>query len=184
MHHIYHISEERGIREFIPRPISNNNCGIQGDAVWAIDKEHLVNYLLPRDCPRVTFFIQHQTTEEDRRRFFSSSYASRIIAIESGWLDQIATTNLIQYEFESSQFKCIDSCAGYFISREIVRPIGEYEITDLLKVISEMNTEIRITPMLWKIREEVINSSLGYSIIRMRNAKQPPEGISMFHPLP
>jgi hypothetical protein len=39
-------------------------------------------------------------------------------------------------------------------------------------------------PLLWKLQEAVINSTLGYSIIRMNKAKLPPEGIEAYHPLP
>jgi len=35
-----------------------------------------------------------------------------------------------------------------------------------------------------KRREAVINSTLGYSIIRMNKAQPPPEGYEAYHPLP
>ena len=44
---VYHVSEEPGIELFEPRPIDAS-----GDSfVWAIDDEHLRNYLVPRECP-------------------------------------------------------------------------------------------------------------------------------------
>ena len=48
---LFHVSEEAGIRRFEPRP------GADGQPrVWAITDARLHNYLLPRDCPRVTFY--------------------------------------------------------------------------------------------------------------------------------
>ena len=46
------------------------------------------------------------------------------------------------------------------------------------------DVELRVMPSLWELREEVINSTMQYSIIRMRNAKPPPGGLGRFHPLP
>jgi hypothetical protein len=46
---LFHISEEPGIELFEPR-VSEG----RGPVVWAIDADRLRNYLLPRECPRVT----------------------------------------------------------------------------------------------------------------------------------
>ena len=80
---LYHISEEAGIEVFVPRPVKNQSCGVEGNAVWAIDEEHLANYLLPRDCPRVTYFIDAKTTMADVAKFFGHTYATRAIAVET-----------------------------------------------------------------------------------------------------
>jgi hypothetical protein len=44
---LFHISEESGIERFEPRP-SQYAMEL---VVWAIDADHLRNYLLPRECP-------------------------------------------------------------------------------------------------------------------------------------
>jgi hypothetical protein len=49
---LFHVSEERGIERFAPR----SSAGGMGPVVWAIDKHRLRNYLLPRECPRVTCY--------------------------------------------------------------------------------------------------------------------------------
>jgi hypothetical protein len=180
---LYHISEEVNIKIFDPRPIQINNYKIEGNAVWAIDGEHLVNYMLPRDCPRVTFYAGDKTTKPDIDKFFKDTYAARIIAIESLWIERILNQRLIQYEFDDSKFTCIDETAGYFISRDPVTPIKETIIENPVLKILGTNTELRVMPLLWKLREEVINSTLEFSIIRMRNAQSPPEGIEQFYPV-
>jgi hypothetical protein len=70
---LYHVSEEPGLAVFHPRPDPN---GKLGSVVWTIDYEHLPNYPLPRECPRVTFAVGPDTTDEDRARFFGSASAS------------------------------------------------------------------------------------------------------------
>jgi hypothetical protein len=42
------------------------------DLVWAIDDDHLHNYLTPRDCPRVALGRGPNTTYADAARFLSS----------------------------------------------------------------------------------------------------------------
>jgi uncharacterized protein DUF6886 len=50
---LHHVSEERNIAVFDPR--SSALAPDAGPIVWAIDGPKLPNYLLPRDCPRVSF---------------------------------------------------------------------------------------------------------------------------------
>lgn len=182
MTNLYHISDRAGIEVFEPR---TGGHGFEEEAVvWAIDREHLPNYLLPRDCPRVTFYVRDDTAPSDVERFFGHTNADRVIAVESAWVERIRAERIYQYEFDLAGFALADEIAGYYISREPVRPAGETEITDIVSEIAGHNVELRMMPSLWKLRESVIHSTLGYSIIRMRNAQPPPEGYSAYHPVP
>lgn len=179
---LYHISDRAGIELFEPR---TGGHGFEEEAlVWAIDREHLPNYLFPRDCPRVTFYVREDTDPSDIERFFGHTNADRVIAVESAWMQRIQEERICRYEFDSAGFTLVDETAGYYVSREAVKPIAEKEITDILSEIADHNVELRIMPSLWKLREAVIHSTLGYSIIRMRNAQPPAEGYSAYHPLP
>jgi Family of unknown function (DUF6886) len=80
---LFHISEEAGISRFEPRPSEYTADPV----IWAVDDERLRNYLLPRDCPRVTYYAGSQTTAADRERLLGS--ASAVVAIEEGWLDRL-----------------------------------------------------------------------------------------------
>jgi len=68
MEDLFHISNEPGIRVFEPRLCKNPLTGKEEDFVWAIDRAHVQNYLLPRDCPRVTFRAKSDTTARDVER--------------------------------------------------------------------------------------------------------------------
>ena len=63
-------------------------------------------------------------------------------------------------------------------------PIAETKIEDVLSALLKHDVELRIMPFLWKLREAVIHSTLGFSIIRMHKAQPPPEGYEAYHPLP
>lgn len=181
---LFHFSEEPGIKTFHPRPPPSKSYKIEGNLVWAIDEEHSPNFLLPRDCPRVTYFAAEQTTAADQERFFGHTYAKRIIAVETAWAERIMSQRLIKYEFDEDEFQLLDEIAGYYISRNTIIPRSEVPINNTLKELLNAGVELRFMPLLWRLREAVIHSTLGFSLIRMRNATPPPEGLEAFYPLP
>ncbi|MCK4224591.1 MAG: hypothetical protein KAX39_05380 [candidate division Zixibacteria bacterium] len=181
---LYHISDKPGIKRFDPRPALHPSAKQKGLMVWAIDWDHLHNYLLPRDCPRVTFFASQESDPNDVDKFMGGSSTKYVVAIETRWLPEIQKSCLYQYEFNSEGFTLVDEVAGYYISRKPVIPIAETKIENILAALTEHNVELRIMPSLWKLREAIINSTLGYSIIRMNKARPPPEGLEAYRPLP
>jgi hypothetical protein len=161
---LFHISEESGIERFEPRPSEYASEPI----VWAIDAEHLRNYLVPRDCPRVTFYAGRETTVADVERFLGSS--SAVIAVESGWLERLRSCRLYCYHLPPETFECIDECAGYFVSRVPVAPMRVEVFDDLIAELLNRGVELRFMLSLWSLRDAVVASSLQFSLIRMRNA--------------
>jgi hypothetical protein len=161
---LFHVSEESGIERFEPRPSSYTDDPV----VWAIDADHLRNYLLPRDCPRVTYDAGSATTAADMERFLGSSLA--VIAVESAWLDRLRSCRLYCYHMPPQTFECIDESAGYYVSRGSVVPTLVQVVDDLLTALLERGVELRFVPNLWPLRDAVVSSTLRYSIIRMRNA--------------
>lgn len=181
---LFHISDQPGIKLFEPMPAPHPSAGMDGSAVWAIDHEQLPNYLLPRDCPRVTFSAGPDTDPADIERFMGWTTPRRIIAVETRRLPKIREQCLYQYEFDPKGFTPLDEHSGYYVSREPAVPIAETRIDDILGALLEHNVELWVMPSLWKLREAVIHSTLSFSIIRMRNAQPPPEGLDAYHPLP
>jgi GrpB-like predicted nucleotidyltransferase (UPF0157 family) len=168
---LFHVSEGSNLEVFYPRPDPN---GKLGDVVWAIDEEHLPNYLLPRDCPRVTFAAGPRTNGDDRVRFLSCAAARRVIAIESAWLAPAAGQSLCLYRMPPAGFERIDDCAGYYVARDPVRPESVETIPSALDALLRRDVELRVLGNLWPLRDLVVQSTLEYSIIRMRNAQPRP----------
>jgi Family of unknown function (DUF6886) len=113
---LFHVSEQGGIGRFEPRA----SDGFAEPIVWAIDAERLRNYLVPRDCPRVTCYAGGRTTDADVERFLGSRAA--VIAIEEGWLERLRSCRLYCYHMPQDTFECADESAGYFVSRAAVVP--------------------------------------------------------------
>ena len=162
---LFHVSEEANITKFVPRVSPHTEEFV----VWAIAESKLANYLLPRDCPRVCFSAGKKTSNIDRQNFLGSS--KTVIAIESLWYEQAIKTTLFIYEMPSSTFTLFDAIAGYYISYSEVIPQQQQTIGQPIKELLSQNIELRLLPSLWQIHDAVANSTLDFSIIRIKNAQ-------------
>ena len=162
---LFHVSEQADIQLFEPRWSEQANRNV----VWAIDADRLRNYLLPRECPRVTYYAGPQTATADVERFLGTSQA--VVAIESGWFEQLRLCRLYCYHLPPDTFECIDTCAGYFVSSDSVVPARAEVLDDLILELLKRGVELRLVPSLWPLRDAVVASTLQFSLIRMRNAQ-------------
>ena len=167
---LFHISEEPGIARFEPRASEY----VSGLVVWAIEENRLCNYLVPRECPRVTYYAGPVSTAADVERLLGSSPS--VVAIESGWLERAKSTRLHGYHMPPETFECLDACAGYYVSRVPVVPSRVEIFDDPLAELQRRGVELRVIPNLWPLRDAVVASSLQFSLIRMRNAA-PRDGV-------
>jgi hypothetical protein len=161
---LFHVSEESGIERFEPR--ASEDAG--EPVVWAIDAQRLRNYLVPRECPRVTFYAGRETTPADVERFLGSSPA--VVAVEGGWFERLRSCRLYCYHLPPETFECLDECAGYFVSRTPVVPARVEVFEDPIAELLGRKVELRFVPDLWPLRDAVVASTLRFSLIRMRNA--------------
>lgn len=162
---LIHVSEESDIKRFEPRTSECTNEPV----VWAINTSRIYNYLVPRKCPRVTYYGGPSTSPGDIERFLGSSLA--IVAVESRWLNRIQSCRLYFYHLPPETFECIDECAGYFVSHDAVIPERVQFVDNPLADLLGMDVELRLMPELWSLRNAVVASTLSYSVIRMRNAQ-------------
>ena len=163
---VYHFSEDTGIEVFAPRsPLARPEVE---PLVWAVDEWHAPHYFLPRDCPRACFWPRAESTARDRARYLRG--ADRVIAIEKGWLGAVRTATVYRYEFDSTTFELVDDIAGYYVSRETLRPLSAVAMRDLPAAISAAGIELRAVDNLHALHLEVVASTLEFSGTRLRNA--------------
>ncbi|WP_143305942.1 DUF6886 family protein [Chitinophaga vietnamensis] len=162
MEKLYHISEDPKIKCFEPRD----------QKVFAISGELLHNYLLPRDCPRVTYYCGPQTSATDRALFFGYSTANYIVAVESAWLKRIQQAIIYCYEFPADDFFLFDPCAGYYIAQKAITPLQVKPIYNVMEEMLKRQVELRFMPSITGLADAVKHSSLNFSLIRMQYAKQ------------
>lgn len=169
MARLFHVSDDPHIATFVPRP--SEIFPNLGPVVWAVDEPHLPNYLLPRDCPRITFEATNGTSAADRERF-GARESGRVVIIETTWLPVVNSATLHLYELPTDPFELNDQSAGYWVSRAEVVPRSVSRISDLPTAIVKRGAELRIVKSLWELHDEVTHSTLNFSIIRMRNAER------------
>lgn len=172
---MYHVSENPHITIFHPRESANS-----GKVVWAVDETHLCNYLLPRDCPRVTFGKGSNTSEADRKIFLGDT-ENRQIYVEERWMETIRATVLYVYKFPKAMFVPLDIGAGYYISKESITPLSVTAISDVITAIAARKADLHTLPDLWELSDSIAKTTLEFSSIRMRNAT-PRKGVAKNKP--
>jgi len=159
---LYHVSDSPGIARFEPRVIGDGP-----PLVWAIDADHLCNYLLPRECPRVCFRAGPSSTAEDVALLDG---ARIVIAIEAAWDDQVRTSSVAVYEMPAKGFTLTDATAGYWTSAHAVTPVGARMVGNLPEELATRGVQLLLLASLWDLADRVKSSNLDFSLIRMRNA--------------
>lgn len=171
---LYHVSDQSDIDLFIPRPAPARSSQ-NGAMVWAIGARLLHNYLLPRNCPRVTFYANEQTTPADRERFMGLATTSHVVAVEHRWARQIYESTLYLYELTNQAFTQIDQTAAYYIARKPIKPVSVTVLDDLPAALATRDVELRFVPTLWPLQDAVVNSTIAFSCIRMSQASPRPD---------
>src|ERR1041385_4475387 len=138
--------------------------------VWAVDATHWWLYWFPRNCPRACFNAKEDTSDEDVERWLEGDRSRQVAVIESGWLERFRSARVYAYRLPAESFEPWDK---FFISRESVTPLELVELGDLLTRHAEAGVELRIAPTLYPLWDKVIETSLDFSGIRLRNAVRP-----------
>jgi len=171
---LFHVSEESNIAIFNPRIPERDDLDKNVGLVWAIDEKHLPNFLTPRDCPRVTYHVGENTSAQDKEIYFTSPGIQHVVIIESTWFKTMKNTCLFLYEFNPEGFELQDKVAGYYVSKVAQIPIAKYIINDLFAALFERNVELRVIKNLWSISDRMKETTLDWSLCRMRNAQPLP----------
>ncbi len=168
---LFHVSEQGDIERFEPRSAPDTGGGDERPLVWAVDTDHLVNYLVPRDCPRVCFAAGARTSLDDRAAFLGLTEATRVVVIESAWHARATEQGLWIYSMPTEPFSCVDANAGYHVSTSTVVPAVSRFVDRPLMLLHEMRAELRLVHNLQSLAASVAASTLEFSCIRMRNAQ-------------
>ncbi len=168
---LYHVSEEPGIEVFKPRPALEVYDKITGSAVFAISEKMLHNYLLPRDCPRVTYYSNADSLQADIDKYIGNTDKKFIINVEEHWIDRINNAKMYLYEMPYESFELLDEVAGYYVSYKTIKPKCVFKVVELTAELKKRNAELRVLPSIKELAGSISGSTLQFSIIRLRNAK-------------
>lgn len=123
-------------------------------------------------------WVEPDTTDADRDRFLGPGGGQRVHAVEYGWLEAMRTVELYAYRLPADGFGPLpdaDSAVNgspALVASEAVTPLGPPErVGDLFALHAEAGIQLRVLDNLRGFWDAVIDSSLGFSGIRLRNAK-------------
>jgi hypothetical protein len=172
---VLHFSEDPTITRFVPHVAVT--AQLPEAYVWAVDSERAPAYWFPRQCPRAMAWVTPQTSDVDADRVIGVGCGPRVHAIEYGWLDALRTTTVYAYRLPAQPFQPIGEPEPYaHVATEPVRPLGEPEpIGDLLRCHAEAGIQLRVLDNLWPFWDAVITSTVGFSGIRLHNARKRPQ---------
>jgi Family of unknown function (DUF6886) len=165
---LWHVSEDPTIELFVPH--HNELHASDEPLVWAVDSRYQWLYWFPRACPRACFEANEETTGEDVERWLDYDRERRVAVIENGWLERLRSARLYAYRLPPETFEPWDK---FFISRETVHPLELVELGDLLARHAAAGNELRIAPALYPLWDRVVETTLDFSGIRLRNAVRP-----------
>ncbi|KAB8181986.1 DUF6886 family protein [Microbispora catharanthi] len=168
---VLHFSEDPNITRFIPHVAATAR---QPEAyVWAVTAERCADYWFPRQCPRAMAWTTPDSTDADRDRIIGPGCGERVHAIEYGWLKAFLTVRLYAYRFPAEKFVPFgEPVPNAVVATEPVEPLGPPEpVGDLLRLHEEAGIQLRLLDDLWPFWDAVTASSLGWSGIRLRNAR-------------
>ena len=168
---VLHFSEDATIRVFDPHVARTAR---QREAfVWAVDAERCPDYWFPRQCPRAMAWATPQSSTEDIGRIIGLGGGARVHAVEYGWLERIRTARVFAYRLPAAAFRPIGEPDPHaFVAVNSVRPLRPPEpVGDLLALHEAAGIQLRVLPALTEFWAAVTASSLGFSGIRLRNAR-------------
>ena len=162
---LWHVSEDPTIELFHPHHSPLHE--LDEPLVWAVDDTYWWLYWFPRDCPRACFNAGDHTSDDDVDRWLDGDRGRRVAVIESRWLERLRNARVFAYRLPADTFEPWDK---FFVSRATVAPLELVELGDLLARHAEAGIELRIAPALYPLWDKVIETTLNYSGIRLRNA--------------
>ncbi len=164
-----HISEDGTIARFVPR-VAPSDPG-RPPMVWAVAPWFEPVQWAPRRCPLVMVWA----TDGDQRATLAERFGTttdRVCAIETGWLDAFRSAVLYRYEFDAAGFSTSADAPGEYLSPTEPTIERVVVLDDLLAAHAAADVELRVTPRLGALVDQVLQSGLPYRFVNLRDARR------------
>jgi hypothetical protein len=177
---VLQFSEDPTITRFVPHVAATSTE--TAPYVWAVGRDRAPDYWFPRQCPRAMAWALPETTDADRLSILGPGGGSRVHAVEYRWLEAIRRARLYAYRLPADRFRAVGDAEHAMVATAPVAPLGPPEpVGDLFALHDEAGIQLRLLPNLWPFWDAVVESTLGFSGIRLRNAAPRPHRA---HPAP
>ncbi|MDH2426136.1 DUF6886 family protein [Sphaerisporangium sp. TRM90804] len=173
---VLHFSEDPTITRFVPHVAATARQ--PAAYVWAVDHARAPDYWFPRACPRAMAWCLPTTSAADRRHILGPGGGERVHAIEYAWVGRLLDVRLFAYRLPAAPFTPFGGPDSHaVVATEPVEPLGPPEpVGDLLRLHDDAGIQLRVLDNLWGFWDAVTAGTLGFSGIRLRNARPRPGG--------
>src|SRR5689334_11645804 len=165
---VLHFSEDPTIRRFVPRvsPTSDDD----GAYVWAVDASRAPDFWFPRQCPRAMAWTTAASTLSDRERILGPGGGERVHVVEYRWLDAMRSVRLFAYRLPADLFRpIVEAVPHALVATDPVDPLGPaVPVGNLFDLHEQAGIQLRVLPNLWPFWDAIIQTTLGFSGIRLR----------------
>ena len=103
--------------------------------------------------------------------FLDGDRSQRVHVVQPEWLDRMRTTQVVAYRMPEETL--VENEDRFWISTDPVEPLELVDLGDLVARHADAGIALRTEVDLLDLWDDVIRSSLGYSGIRLRNARMP-----------
>ena len=83
------------------------------------------------------------------------------------------TTSVYAYRLPEDGFEPYEEAGGYWIARRTVTPLEVRPLGDLVELHAAAAIELRVVSSLLELWDEVVDSTLEFSGMRLANARMP-----------
>lgn len=163
---LYHFSEIPYIERLEPRTPAHHPG--TPPYIWAIDAWHSPLYMFPTQCPRMGFWRLPTTTESDAARWLWDSNVKMILACQADWLARLRSTKLYRYTLPVEGFEDLHDHGAWRTGRSI-EPTSCEPVGDLMDAITGAGAELRIVPSLIAPAQQLMDTTLHWSLVRFSN---------------
>jgi hypothetical protein len=105
----------------------------------------------------------------DADRWLDGDRSRRVAVIEDGWREQLRSVELYAYRLPREPFDTVQD-DRFFIASTPVDAIERVAVGDLIARHADAGIDLRFAPALYPLWDEVVETTLEYSGIRLRNA--------------
>ncbi len=168
---VLHFSEDPTITVFAPHVPRTGR--VTEPLVWAVDAAIAPAYWFPRECPRVMAWVTSTTRSDDRSRVIGPGGGERVHAIEYARVDNMRGVRLFAYRLSAAKSWPLGEPVPYaWVASETIEPLGPPEpVGDLIALHHHAGIQLRVLPSIRPFWEAVKGTTLGFSGIRLHNAR-------------
>jgi hypothetical protein len=171
---VYHVSETRGIEEFVPRKFWHINYTHSGPVTaesdlpadaeiiscfYASSEEYAPFYYPPKRCQRLFVWRRKNPESFDRvAELFGRIKSDKVLVFDQRDRPSLESHEFSVYSFDAREFHRLPN--GEYLSHQIVVPVAKVCHRNSLKHLLQAGYQVEFVADLWQTRQQMLDLEL------------------------